>query len=81
MSEHDFNIVTDQSRAIMHSSHSVTTPNTWLHNGAADTDLIGLAAAASTQAYRQDDRERDAGFESFFAFEDRVSYFGYIGGG
>ena len=58
MSEHDFNIVTDQSRAIMHSSSSVTTPNTWLQNGAADTDLIGLAAAASTQAYRQDDGER-----------------------
>ena len=37
----------------MHSSSSPTS-NAWLHNGATETDLIGLAAAASTQAYRRE---------------------------
>ena len=41
----------DPSRAIMHSTSS-PTPSTWLHSSGAETDLIGLAAAASTQAIR-----------------------------
>ena len=56
-----FDIVTGPSRAIMHSP----TPNTWLHNGAPETDLISLAAAASTQAYR----DYYLGFKDFPSFE------------
>ena len=34
------------------STSSSPAPSAWLHSGGAETDLIGLAAAASTQAYR-----------------------------